>query len=55
MNEDTVLLEVRIPRALLNALREAADAAGERRDHAIVKRLQSSLAVDEAKRMGRRG
>lgn len=52
--DDSVLLEVRIPRDLLEALRKAADAAGERRDHAIINRLQSSLAVDDAKRMGKK-
>lgn len=54
MNEDTVRLTVVIPRDLLDALRKAADAAGERRDHNIIKRLQSSLAVDEAKRVAGR-
>lgn len=49
--DDSVLLQVRIPRGLLDALRKAADEAGERRDHAIVKRLVSSLSVDEAKRL----
>lgn len=49
--DDSVLLEVRIPRHLLDALRKAADAAGERRDQSIVKRLASSLSVDEAKRL----
>lgn len=51
---DAVPLSLWVPRKLRDDLRKAADEAGERRDHAIIKRLQSSLSADQAVWMGRR-
>lgn len=46
--DDTVLVTLRLDRALRDAIRAAAKAAGETSHDTFVRRLESSLAVDAA-------